>query len=256
MAKIQQSTAVALTDDRNNLPAAPAARKDPFDIFADAVAPENIVGELLRFSKGDFFAGRDADVVPAGSKFTANLDLLLAGFVKWRNNRPVAHALVRVADGEPLPRRQDLGDDDRDEWEIGLDGKARDPWQEVNYLPLMDEDGNLFTFVVSGKAPIREAGALSRAYARHRKTRPHEFPRVTLNVGSYPHRDRSIGRVKFAEINIIGWTTKTEFVKALAAAGLVPDDAVTTAPTTDDGDGRPEPPPYTEFPDDPDDVEF
>jgi hypothetical protein len=261
----KESTAVAVADDQK-LPAAPATSRavDPFDSFADEAAPQNIIGKLLVFNKGDLLVGRDKEEIPAGSKFTAGMDMLMAGYVKWRGNRPVNHALVRVGDGAPLPKRDHLGDHDKDSWEVGLDGDPRDPWQEVNYLPLLDDQGELYTFVVSGKSAITEAGHLSRAYARHRRTRPHEFPVIALNVGSYQHRDRAIGRVKYPEINCIGWTSKTDFMKALAAAGLVPDDAVADEVSNKVADEVPvapasseEPPPITEVP--PardDDIEF
>jgi hypothetical protein len=124
-------------------------------------------------------------------------------------------------------------------------------------LPLLDDQGELFTFVVSGKAAIREAGSLSRAYARHRKTWPNDFPIIALNVGSYQHRDRAIGRVKFPELNIVGWAPKTDFMNALAAAGLVPVEEVNEAmatPATQPSEE--EPPPILELPPEPEADDF
>ena len=46
------STAVALADDA-----------DPFQAFADAVAPQYIVGKLLKFSKGIWLAGENSEPV-------------------------------------------------------------------------------------------------------------------------------------------------------------------------------------------------
>ena len=46
------STAVAIADDT-----------DPFQAFADAVAPQYILGKLLKFSKGDWLAGENSEPV-------------------------------------------------------------------------------------------------------------------------------------------------------------------------------------------------
>jgi hypothetical protein len=221
----------AVTVAETKLRAAPETtrRVDPFENYADQVAPQNIVGTLLVFNKGDYLAGKSKVEIPAGTRFTAGMDLMAVGFVKWQNNKPADHALVRVAEGKPLPRRRDLGDHDQDVWEIGLNGKAKDPWQEVNYLPLLDNQGEMYTFVVSGISALKEAGHLSRAYAQHRKLRPIDFPLIALDVDSYLHSDRSVGRVKYPTLHVIGWTSKIDFMKALAVAGLVPDDAVSAA---------------------------
>jgi hypothetical protein len=267
--------------DPAKLPAAPATMRevDPYEGYADEVSPQNIIGKLLKFVKGDYVAGKNNDPVPAGSTFTANMDLMAVGYIKWQANRPVDPAIVRLADGGPLPRRNQLGDHDQDTWEIGQNGKPKDPWQATNYLPLLDENGELFTFAISGISALKEAGNLCRAYAHHRKTRPYDYPKIQIDVGSYQHSDRSIGKVKYPEINVIGWTSKVDFMKALAAAGLVPDDAVSAvadeAPTTAKAHHAPdrittsllrekdaandEPPPITELPparDPDDDIDF
>lgn len=224
---------------------------DPFEAYANEVAPQNIIGELMKFNKGDILRGKDGKVVPAGSIFTAGMDLMAVGFIKWRGGRPVDQVLVRLGDGNPRPRREDLGDHNEDEWEIDLDGEPKNPWQAVNYLPLLDDQGALCTFAVSGVSAIKEAGRLSGAYASHRKTRPYDFPRIRLDVGSYVHRNRSIGRVKFPAINCIGWTPKIDFMKALADIGMAPDEVVTkmlTEPAMPPDDE--EPPPITELPPD------
>ena len=52
---------------------------DPFEVYANAVAPRTIIGMLLRFSKGDYVAGEEGKEITKGATFTANVDELLAG---------------------------------------------------------------------------------------------------------------------------------------------------------------------------------
>ena len=54
---------------------------DPFTAYANAMAPRNIVGTLLRFSKGDYLAGEEGAAVPGGTMMTANVGELLVGWV-------------------------------------------------------------------------------------------------------------------------------------------------------------------------------
>ena len=73
--------------------------------------------------------------------------------------------MVRVDDGKPLPKRSDLGDDDQSAWETDVHGKPRDPWQFVNYLPMMNDDGKLFTFTTSSRGGINTIARLAKRYA-------------------------------------------------------------------------------------------
>ena len=134
---------------------------------------------------------------------------------------------MRVADGLKPPKREQLGNVDQDSWEFDSKGKPRDPWQETNYIPLLDEEGQLLTFSVSSVSGIKEIGSLCRAYAAHRTVDQHSYPIVALDVGSYLHSDRSRGRIKYPELNIVGWAPKEKFAQAMAAASL----AVPAAPS-------------------------
>jgi hypothetical protein len=196
---------------------------DPFEAYANAVAPRTIIGTLLRFSKGDYVAGEEGKEIPNGSTFTANVDELLAGWVKWSGGKPVAHIMVRVAEGCTLPRREALGDSDVSHWEADSAGVPRDPWQFTNYLPLLDEQGGIFTFATSSRGGLNAIGDLTRRYARHRRTGHRDVhPVIALDVGSYQHQNREYGRIKYPLFTPMGWVPKTAFNEALAAAGFTP----------------------------------
>lgn len=216
-----------------------ALQDDPFSRYANSVTPSTIVGTLLKFSKGEYLAGKDADVIPAGTRFTANVDALMAGWVKWINGRPVDHALVRVVDGLLPPQRDDLGDTDEDQWQYDNKGQHRDPWQQVNYLPMLDEHGEIYTFSVTSIAGIREIGSLCRAYADRRKSGDDSFPLIEINIDSFQHRDRSIGRIKYPRLDIVGWVPKEKFANALTGAGVTEPKPIVTQKRDDIDDEIP-----------------
>jgi hypothetical protein len=182
---------------------------------------------MLRFSKGDWLLGNNT--VPIGTTFTANPDELMAGWIKWLDNKPVEHIMVRVADGVPPKKRHELGDDDKAQWEVDKDGAPRDPWQFTNYLPLMNDKGELFTFTTSSRGGIGAIADLARRYARHRKRHPNVFPVIALNVDSYQHKIRELGRIKFPVFEPGGYAPKTDFLAALAGAGLTAVESPETA---------------------------
>ena len=148
---------------------------DPFQAYADAVAPQTIIGTLLKFSKGEYFAGKESTPVPAGTRFIANLDAMMVGWVKWVNGRPVDHALVRIADGALPARREQLGDTNEEQWQYDTRGEHRDPWQQVNYLPMINADAEVFTLSITSIAGLKEVGGLARLTPIIAKVTPTNF---------------------------------------------------------------------------------
>jgi len=192
---------------------------DPFEAYANAISPRTIVGELLKFSKGDYLVGEEGKVLKTGTKFTANLDELLVGWIKWQGGKPVEHRMVRVADGIAAAARTDLGDANTANWEKDKDGEAKDPWQFSNYLPLLDAEGKLYTFTTSSRGGLGAIGELARRYGRHRRHNPDVHPVITLDVDSYQHKNKEFGRIKFPQFTAAGYEQKARFSEAMAAAG-------------------------------------
>jgi hypothetical protein len=186
---------------------------DPFLAYADAVHPQHILGSILKHSKGEYLCGEADESIPLGTKMIAAMDLLTLGYVEWRDGKPAAHFMTLVASGEKPPRRDDLGD--TDPWEKGPDGKARDPFQFSQYLPLCDEAGEVFTFSTSARGGISALAALARQCARGRAAHPDKFPVIELQVDSYQHS--TFGKIKTPKFVVVGWESKSTFFKA---AGL------------------------------------
>jgi hypothetical protein len=190
---------------------------DPFLAYADAVRPQHIIGKLLKHSKGEYFASEDSEVIPLGTKMVAALDLLTLGFVHWSNGKPDEHRMTLVADGVPPPRRSELGDADPAQWEEkDAKGEPRDPWQLTQYLPMVDETQETFTFSTSSRGGIGAIATLARQYARGRAAHPNDFPVVELRVDAYQHSNSAYGRIKVPELTVVGWEPKSTFFKAAA----------------------------------------
>jgi hypothetical protein len=188
------------------------------DPFADLVREEgsrSIRGSLLRFNKGDWLIGQDDTEVPPGTQFVANIPELLRGWVRWQDKKPTDHIMGKVYDRFQMPRRDELGDLDKSQWETDVNGRERDPWQKTYYLLLKGTEKNsdeLYTFAASSKGGIDAVLALCDAYSRGKRKQVGEvLPVIALSGSSYQHPNRELGRVKTPEFKLVGWVPATVF---------------------------------------------
>jgi hypothetical protein len=183
---------------------------DLFRVYADACAPRAIIGRLLKFSKGDFIVGDAGETLAEDIEFTALMDELTVGWVRWEDGKIAETRMGRVVDGfVPQPRRE-LGDLDAAAWETGADGKARDPWQFQNYLPLQRGDGEMFTFIAGSRGALNAVAELCRIHSRHAKKNSYQYPVIRLRSDEYQHKVKEFGRIKFPVLGVVGWTAKTD----------------------------------------------
>jgi hypothetical protein len=190
--------------------------KNPFEQYSEAAESNRIVGDLLKFVKGDWTAGRDSEEIPEGTELIAIMDEMLVGWLKWEDSKPADMRLGKVSDGFMPSRRAELGDDDKDRWEL-RDGVPRDPWQLTNVLILKGvETDRLFTFTTSSKGGIGALAKLAGAFGKHMRQRPDEFPVVALGASSYKHPDKSRGKIDFPVFEVLGWVDKGPSLAALA----------------------------------------
>jgi hypothetical protein len=190
--------------------------QNPFTAYGEAATHRNIIGELLKFSKGDWMYGQDNTDVPVGTQFVANMDELLIGWIRWQDNKPTDHVMGKVSLGYQPPRRNELGDTDDHEWEVDDNGKPRDPWQLSNYLLVKGmADGELYTFTTGSKGGRDAVGDLCKAFGGVMAQHPDEYPVVAIGVRSYEHPNRSYGRIKTPEFKIVGWLGKDTFAADL-----------------------------------------
>jgi hypothetical protein len=188
--------------------------------YVNAEDPQMVIGKLLKFAKGEYLKGMEAEVVPVGSLFVAACDMTVRGFILWVDGKPARHVLGRIASGEPLPRREDLDRNDQNEWPLDGQNKPRDPWQPVMYLPMMGEDGELTTFTTGSTSGMKSLNRLLRRYATHAARHPDDYPLIRLRVDFFMHSDRAIGKVFYPDFEPAGYVDKAEFCEALEAVGV------------------------------------
>jgi hypothetical protein len=190
--------------------------ENPFTAYGEAATHRNIVGDILKFSKGDWMYGQDNTDVPVGTQYIVNMDELLIGWIRWEENKPTDHIMGKVSAGYAPPRRNELGDTDNTQWEVDDNGQARDPWQLSNYMLVKGvSDGELYTFTTGSKGGRDAVGDLCKAYGGVMAQHPDEYPVVAIGVRSYEHPNRSYGRIKTPEFKIVGWSSKSAFAADL-----------------------------------------
>lgn len=188
---------------------------NPFE-EAGREAERFIVGDLLKFSKGEWLAGQENMEIPMGTRLLANMDMLMRGWVRWEDNKPAEQIMGLVVEGYVAPKRNTLGwgydastknedDADKTDWLIDNSGIARDPWQETWYLPLRELDkngeptGSLFTFAASSTGGRDAVKQLCGVYGKAMRYHPDEFPVVALGYDAYTHSNPQYGKIKTPE---------------------------------------------------------
>jgi hypothetical protein len=228
--------------------------KNAFEAYADAVNRNRIIGELLKFSKGTWLAGRDGVEIEDGTELVAGVDRLEVGWVKWQDFRPVETRMGRVAEGFVPARRSELDDNESLHWpRDDVTGQPRDPWQLSNSLVLMDpESRQLFTFPTASKGGIGAIGRLAGIYGKRVRQVPGELPVIALQHDSYKHPNKQFGRIATPVFKVTGWVAREAFEEALEGAvemaaleeaeAATPDADPEPLPTKAKPKGKPLPP--------------
>lgn len=200
------------------------AEPDESNFFTEyskvAGAQSTIIGQLLRFSKGEFIAGQDSEEIEEGTQLIANMDQLLVGWQRWEDQRPVEQAMGPLSEGFQPPRRDELSFTDQSEWDVDeATGKPRDPWVYTHYLLLKEpgKKGQMYTFTTNSAGGKNAMGKLAGEYGKEMREHPDEYPIIKLEVGSYMHSNAAYGRIKFPIFKIVGWADKSEFDDAAEA---------------------------------------
>ena len=212
------ATAVAVPDNRSYR-----------DRYLDEVAPANIVGRMIKFSKeGTFVTHDDGQEVSESSEFTVLADETLIGWIKFNGDgEPPSREMGLLYDNFIMKPRESLGDLDEAQWEEGLDGRPADPWQHHQYLVLQNTStAELFTFVTSSKTGRRAVGNLLRHYDRMRRTHPDELPVVRLRTGGFQHRDDRVGFVSTPVFVVCGRQSRDSVAKPDTSTAALIDDVI------------------------------
>jgi hypothetical protein len=159
---------------------------------------QDVTGPIIKFVKGGFFIGDDN--VPLGTEYTAHVSRWARGWTKFTDGAPSDRRIGLVVDSFVISERSELGDLDVSEWEVGPDGRPRDPWCRQSYLPMENRNtGEIVTFVSGSKGGAIAIADLAALTARNNLGEPV----VRLSAGSYRHK--TYGRISVPEFSVIGW---------------------------------------------------
>ena len=203
---------------KSHLPATPAD-DDPYTIYGREAGSDT---PFLKFVKGEFQFGVDSEILPLGTSLVPNMAELRAGLIKWRDGEPVDEAMVHIAQGKPIPQREDLDDQDRTTWELDPNGAPLDPWGKVNTLPFKDpETGLEFVFTTGSRGGINAVGKLASAFGSQRHKHGDKLPIIQIGSGSYRHK--IYGDVPYPTFKIAGWQGEAELI---AGNETLPNDKI------------------------------
>lgn len=112
----------------------------------DSADDRVIQGTLIKCVDGHW-TNRDKNAIPAGTRLLALAAHQL--LQHWHDGQPVETILKKP--GEPLPDIDELNAKiPQKQWETGLDGKPRPPWQKLCLVYLLDgTNAERFTFINS-----------------------------------------------------------------------------------------------------------
>ena len=157
------------------------------------------VGRLLKYVKGKYEI--DGNEIPLGTEFIAYIDQLARAWNRFDDDKLAEQHIIKIASGQKLPPREELGHQDRAKWEKDSSGKPKDPWCEQWYLPLVRLDnGEVVTYVTGSKGGVGAIGRLCNVYGRRLDG---TLPIVALGTRSYKHKE--FGRVETPIFEIVGW---------------------------------------------------
>jgi hypothetical protein len=146
----------------------------------------------------------------------------------------------RLCDNYEPPRRSELGDQDKEQWPIDNNGKARDPWQFSIYLVLKAADNDeLYTYATSSNGGIQAVKKLEATFGESMRHRPDQFPIVRLSGGWYPHRNKEFGKIKTPKFELVGWASRNEMDNALARRDQDGGENTETEPAPPQGKEQP-----------------
>jgi hypothetical protein len=162
---------------------------------------------ILKFSKGDWTVGQDADDMPAGTRLAADVENAELGWVRWYDRKPVERRMVAVVSGQRPPTREVLGHEDKALWPSDSSGRPQDPWQETYEIPVRELDGERREFLMTGSSKgFRDAFlSLMKQYGTDMRVQAGKTPIVALGNDKYKHSNPEMGWIKTPTFLIVEW---------------------------------------------------
>jgi hypothetical protein len=185
--------------------------------------------KILKFKKGEYFIGEES--VPVGTEYIAHTKAWTKCWIKFVDGEVAERKTYRVALGEKPPERDELDDNNEDNWPPGLDDRPADPWVFQYLLPLEDPSSSeVVIFVTASFGGRRAVADLCSTYAkRTKKVEDCGQPIIKLGVTDMP--TKKFGKVPRPLFWVIDWDE--------AASGIVEVMPPDTASKNEFGDEIP-----------------
>ena len=173
------------------------ANADGFAV-AETAGSSTIIGKMLKFNDSRYIPDK-TETLPEGTTRVAGS--VITAWVHWEDKRPIDHRVTHVGQSHPL--RDELPDQDKTEWPLGLNGEPSDRWRDTRYLHLIDPNtGADYTFVTESYGGRKAIGALKQQIANVRTAHPGALPLVQL--ASAPMKTR-FGPKPRPDFKVVGW---------------------------------------------------
>src|SRR5262245_17723655 len=192
-------------------PATLAEYQTELDQFRQAAIRNSrplLMGQLLRFRKGEWLAGPDKEKIAAGTHFVGIMNEARHGWIKWTQDgdgiKTPVHVVGKTVENFQPPDRAELDCQDETTWPIGLSGKREDPWRSVAYLPLASLDGEqLLTFKTDTKTGVPAFWKFVDRYQWLGRKHLGQYPIVEIQSSGY--EDKRYGWIDTPTLKIVGW---------------------------------------------------
>jgi hypothetical protein len=173
--------------------------------YLDEIARD--FGRPLKFTKeGTWVTADDGEPVAETVRFIVLANQTRIGWIKFNGEgqTPTMEGGL-LYEGYQMPPREQMGDLDPSEWEIGLDGKPADPWlHQIDVVLQNEETAEMFHFAARTKTSRRAVAITLRHYDRIARAYPGALPLVVLRVGGYQHSEKRVGWVKTPVLQVVG----------------------------------------------------
>jgi hypothetical protein len=186
-----------LTKKPSNLP---AQFEDEADALLEATQGRD---KLLKFVKGKYKSGENE--IPLGTQYVAHANQLTYCWIKFRDKQVVERRHGKAAEKWVPPEREELDDNDKSKWEIGLDGQPKDPWVFQHLIPFENlESGEVSIFATSSAGGQIATEELVREYAyRLKRKKSRALPIIKLSTSTF--MSKKFGEVLRPNFEIDGW---------------------------------------------------
>jgi hypothetical protein len=205
-----------------------ATNEDGWSDAAAEAAERVIKGTLLKFADWNWSRGKESVPVEIGTTLVA-LNTA-AGWVKWRDDKPVEYKMREPK--RRLPDREELGDLNEDDWQAGKDGKPKDPWQSTRFVYLVDPvTAEAFTFSTSSWGGRSAVSDLADQIQRIRCAQPGAVPVVELQAAPMLTK---FGKKSKPWLKVVDWRFPSAPAPAEPEPPLLPSSNGAAAKAIDD----------------------